>query len=319
MENACTANLSLLLNFVPGYYSQFELSYLYMSLPVDFGLSLFYYQNVYQLYDSNTGDFLSQLDSTQLGGAVSVKYPFNMTTSIQLDLQSSKTANNYTNFRTENAYIFEGTNGTEILNSAVLTFLYDHTAWRDFWPYSGETITLSMEAADKYFGGTKTFNLYEAELKKYFDISFMSGKNMSLSTRAFVAATDGPDRPLFLVGGMNTLRGLEYGELTGDRIALLSAEFRYTLAKNIDVNIWPLSFIMMKNIKLAFFDDMGLVRTGSLERITNEEWKNGMGLSLVLDTFILQRQFMPLKLEVAKRTDVRDNIWKFYFSINTGF
>ncbi len=312
-------NLSLLVNFVPGYYSQFELSYQYMSLPIDVGLSLYYDQNVYQLYDVDSGNFLSQLNSTEFGGAVSLKYPFNLTTSLELDIQSARTNNNYTNFQTGNAYIFEGANSDQLLNSLGVTFLYDHASWRDFWPYTGEVFTFYAEAADKFFGGTQTYSLYEADLKKYFDLSFNGGKNLNLSAHLLLAATDGPDRPLFLVGGPTTLRGLEYGELTGDRIGLLSMEFRYTLAKNMNLDIWPITFLMLKNIKLAFFDDMGLVRTGSLENITNDEMKNGMGLSMVLDTFLLQREFIPLKLEVAKRTDIRDNIWKFYFSLNTGF
>jgi hypothetical protein len=312
-------NLSALANYVPGNYSQFELQYLYLSLPIDVGLSLFYYQNVYQLYEAESGNFLTQLDNTQLGGAVSFKYPFNLYTSVELSLSTSRATNKYTNTQTNSQYLFEGTDQAEVLNSAGIKLLYDHSSWRDLWPYSGEEITLYAEASDKFFGGNKTYNLFEAEIKKYFDISFNSGRNMSLSTRFLFGATDGPDRPLFLFGGMDTLRGLSYGEMSGDRIGLMSLEFRYTLAKNIDADIWPVTFLMLKNIKLAFFNDMGFVRTGSLAFLTNEEMKNGMGLSMILDMFAFQKQFIPLKLEVAKRTDISDNIWKFYFSINTGF
>ncbi|MCE5299392.1 MAG: hypothetical protein LLG37_00760 [Spirochaetia bacterium] len=312
-------NMALLANFVPGYIAQFDLQYVYMGLPFDLGLGLFYYRNVYQIYDSATNLFFSRLDTTQVGGTLSMKYALNLYTSFTLSLQTTSVTDKYTNYETQNSYIFDGTGVPQTLNLAGLLFKYEHSAWRDLWPYSGEEAAIYAETADRIFGGTKSYNLYEMELKKYFDLSGASGYNVSLSMRLLLAATDGPDRPMFLFGGMNTLRGLGYGEYTGDRIGLFNTELRYPLARNINFKLWPFSFIMIKNLKLALFDDCGLARTGEISDLTAEELKNGMGVSFIIDAFLFQQQYLPLKFEVARRTDIADDKWKFYFSIATNF
>ncbi|HDT15237.1 MAG TPA: hypothetical protein ENN55_03415, partial [Firmicutes bacterium] len=68
-------NAALIINAVPGYYSQYEFSYLYLELPFDMGLSLYYRQNTYKIYDVETGEFFSSLDSSQYGGIMQFSYP----------------------------------------------------------------------------------------------------------------------------------------------------------------------------------------------------------------------------------------------------
>jgi hypothetical protein len=311
-------NFSLLANFVPGYYSQFDFSYLYMSLPFDVSFDIFYNQDVYQLYDTGTQTFFSQLNSSQIGGSLQLKYPFNMYTDLTVQMGTSKITDRYTNYTTLNNFIFPS-NDDSVLNTLDIYLTSDHSSWRDLWPYSGDYALAFIEVADKVFSGTKTYNMYEIDLRKYVDLSFISARNMSLAFRLLAAMTDGPDRPEFLFGGETTLRGLGYGEYIGDKIGVFSAELRYTLARNINFSLWPFDFLLVKNIKVLFFNDMGIVRDDYISSFTNEELKNGMGAGVVIDMFILQRQYAPLKLEAAKRTDTGANEWNFYFSIATGY
>jgi outer membrane protein assembly factor BamA len=187
------------------------------------------------------------------------------------------------------------------------------------WPYSGEYLLAYVETADKMFGGTSEYTMYQADLRKYFDLSAVSDKNMTISLRGLFAATTGADRPLYLFGGMNTIRGVGYGAYKGDIVAIINAEFRYTLARNINFNFWPFDFLMIKHIKAFVFNDIGFVGNSPVASVSNEDLKNGMGIGLVMDTFLLQRQYMPLRFELAKRTDINDDVWKFYFSIATAY
>jgi Tol biopolymer transport system component len=311
-------NFSLVANFVPGYYSQFDLSYLYMSLPFDFGFDIYFNQDVYQLYDVDSQTFFSQLNSTQIGGSISIKYPFTMFTDLTLQIGTSKISDRYTDYTTSSTLVFP-VNSDNILNTVDLTLTCDYSSWRDMWPYAGHYMVMNLEVADKVFGGTTEYNMYQIDIRKYFDLAFLSQKNMSLAFRLLAAMSDGPDRPYFLFGGLATVRGLSYGEYAGDKMGIFSSELRYTMARNLDFGLWPFNFIMIKNIKIALFNDMGLVRDDYIRSITNEELKNGLGISLVFDTFLLQRQYTPLKFEVAKRTDVGGDIWNFYFSVATNF
>lgn len=247
-----------------------------------------------------------------------LKYPFNVYTDLTIQIGVSKIIDRYTNYETLTDVIFPS-NDDNVLNTIDIYFTSDHSAYRDLWPYSGDYFLVFMEAADKVFGGTETYNMYEIDMRKYIDLAFISSKNMSLAFRLMAAATDGPDRPGFLFGGETTVRGLDYGEYSGDKIGIFSAELRYTLARNINFNFWPFDFLMIKNIKVMLFNDMGIVRDDYISSVTNEELKNGMGAGVVIDTFILQREFAPVKIEAAKRTDNGTNEWNFYFSIATGF
>ncbi len=312
-------NLALLVNYVPDYYSQFQLSYMYLGLPFDLSFDCYYDQNVYQLYDTEQNVFFSQLESKQYGGGITMTYPLNMYTGVSLFFQTKRVSDRYKNLDTGSTVYFDTTDRDDLLNIAGVSIQYDHSSWRDLAPYSGEEIMIYAESADRIFGGTKTYSIYEADIRKYFDLGFFPGKNLSASFRVLLAMTEGPDRPYFLFGGINSVRGLDYGEMSGDRLALLNAELRYTLVRNMDFKLWPLTFIMVKNIKTVFFDDAGIIKDGPVNSVSNSDIVNGLGFSLLFDTFLFQNQYMPLRLEVARRTDNADGDWKFYFSINTGF
>ncbi len=311
-------DIQLTADFIPGYFSQFDLTYYYLSLPFDLGLDLFYDQNVYELYDPLRGVFFSELNQTQEGGTVSMQYPFNLYTSLKVSLSEKIVTDIYNNYDIESSYFF-GTNFSGPLNVISALFAYDYSAWRDFWPYSGEAVMAYVESAEKIFGGQQTYNLYDIDLRKYFDLSFITNNNLSLGLRLAGALTDGPDKPLFFFGGEGTVRGLDYGQFYGDKYAVFNSELRFTVAKSIDFVLWPLTAYMIKNIKIAFFDDAGIVEQGMVDYVAPEDVKNGVGISLIFDTFLLQREFIPLTFEVAKRTDITSNNYNFYFSINTAF
>lgn len=311
-------NLSLLANFIPGFYSQFDFSYLYLKLPFDVWFNFFYHQNIYQLYDLATGTFFSQLDITEIGGNLLLNYPLNLYANLGLNLSAKRITDKYTNYDKNSSFIFND-NETNILNTLTFYFVNDFTFFRDFWAFSGDLFLVYIETADKIFGGTKTYTIYEIDLKKHFDLSSLIYKNLSFSFRILGAMTEGVDRPYFLFGGINTVRGLRYGEYKGDKVILTNYELRYTLVKNLNFQLWPLTFLMFKNIKISLFDDAGIVKTGPIDRISGEEIKNGLGIGFIFDTFIIQRQYVPLRFDFARRTDTGDETWKFYFSFNIGW
>ncbi len=311
-------NAAIVANAVPGYYTQFEMQYLYMALPFDLAINFFYNQNTYKIYNYDTGDFFSKLDSTQAGGAVDMKYPLTLYDSVGINLSSQRISDRYSEINNASGFQFDG-DSFDIINMAALYFEHDSVSWRDMWPYAGSYFSLYVRSAEKMFGGTRSYGIYQAEFRKYFDLNFISGMNTVFAGRAVAAVTDGEDKPYFIFGGINTLRGAGYGEYQGDKVAFVSAELRQTVAKNINFKLWPLEWWMVKNLKAQVFIDSGAAKTGLLESFSEKEVISGAGVGVTIDTFVLQRQFMPMKFEVAKRIDKTDEIWKFYFGISTGY
>lgn len=311
-------NFALLANFVPDYYSQFEFKYLYMSLPFDIGFRTFYYQNIYQIFDIKTGVIFSQLDSRELGGAVYFKYPFNVYTSLTMEISTNHITDRYTNLETSSTYLFRE-NEDNILNSIALYFYVDNTLWRDLWPFNGDFFIAYASFSEKIFNGTKSYNLYEIDYGRYFDLTSISIKNTIYYLQIMFALSEGEDRPYYVLGGFNTMRGMNYGEYMSDKILLFKNEFRYILARNANFNFWPLNFLMIKNIKGTFFNDSCLIDNIDFKDAINGNMKSSIGFGLIFDTFFFQRQFVPFKFEIAKRIDIEDNEWKFYFNMNTAY
>ncbi|MCX7698497.1 MAG: hypothetical protein N2114_03400 [Candidatus Goldbacteria bacterium] len=311
-------NFALLANFIPDYYSQFQFEYLYLSLPFDIGFKIFYYKNIYQILDVKTGVIFSQLDSQEVGGAIYLKYPFNRYTSLTMQLSTNHITDKYTNFETSSTYLFKE-NQDNIINSIDLYFLIDNTLWRDLWPFNGDFFIVYASFTDKIFNGTKAYNLYELDYGRYFDLTPISLKNMIYLIQIMFTLSEGEDKPYFILGGNGTIRGMAYGEYVSDKLLLFKNEIRYLLAKNLNFNFWPLNFLLIKNIKGTIYNDSCLIDSINFNNMINGNMKSSFGFGIILDTFFFQRQFVPLKFEVAKRIDLENNEWKFYFNMNTAY
>jgi len=308
---------SLLANFVPDYYTQFEFEYLYMSLPFDVGFKTFYYQNIYEIFDTNTGIIFSQLDSTEFGGKVYFKYPFNVYSSLTMEIATDHINDKYTNFETSNIYLFSG-NKDNVLNSISFYFYTDNTLWRNLWPYSGRYFMAYATFADKIFNGTKAYNIYEIDYGRFFDFtSFL--ENTIYSLKITFAESEGEDRPYYILGGFNTIRGMNYGEYISNKILLFKNEFRYILARNMNFTFLPMNFLILKNIKATIFNDSCLLDNIGFDTAVNGDMKSTLGFGLIFDTFFFQRQFLPFKFEVAKRIDIGGDNWIFYFYLNASY
>ena len=311
-------NAALMLNIIPGYYSQVELEYIYSALPFDLGLRFFYYNDIYKVYDAVTYEFFSQLNVTQAGGRLFLKNSIDMFSSVSLSVGTMRVTDKYTNVDTSSVYEFEP-DSENLVNYGALMYERDYTSWRDMWPYSGDYIMLYAESSELMFGGTRAYSLYEFDARKYFDMSGLTGQNTAFAMRLLGAATSGRDRPYFVIGGPGTIRGLEYGGYSGDRVLIGGMELRHTVAKNMNFKLWPFEAFMIKNMKAYMFNDSGLIMKGEVKPFQSSDIINGFGFGVVFDMFMIQRQYVPMKFEFAKRTDIREDLWKFYFSINTSY
>jgi len=235
-----------------------------------------------------------------------------------MEISTNHITDRYTNLETSSTYLFRK-NEDNILNSVAFYFYIDNTQWRDLWPFNGDFFLAYTSFAEKVFNGTKSYNIYEVNYGRYFDLTPVSLKNAIYSFQAMFALSDGGDRPYYVLGGFNTLRGMDYGEYISDKILLIKNEFRYALARNTNFNFWPLNFLMIKNIKGTIFNDSCLIDNITFENAINGNMKSSIGFGLIFDTFFFQRQFVPLKFEVAKRIDIEENDWKFYFNMNTAY
>lgn len=99
-----------------------------------------------------------------------------------------------------------------------------------FYPTTGFKSGLSAETAGTWLGGNVEFTKYQGDYSRYFRVG------SSNQTVALRVAAGGSDRSLpfeeeFRLGGAETVRGYQYGEMHGDSMAMANVEYRFPIVK----------------------------------------------------------------------------------------
>ena len=124
----------------------------------------------------------------------------------------------------------------------------DTTLYGSSGPVAGHRWRLAASyAPDLEDSGTLTQNVV-LDARKYFPVTERS----SFALRVFGAASEGNFPQPFFFGGLDTLRGVEFRSLVGDRAFYANAEFRFPV---IDAIILP--FMVIQGIRAVVFVDVG--------------------------------------------------------------
>jgi outer membrane protein insertion porin family len=156
------------------------------------------------------------------------------------------------------AQVIKDMEGTHVTSSVTLGVNRDSRD-RYFNATSGSINTLSMEYAGGFLGGDNYFTKYTARTAWFFP--FIWETSFSVQGRwGFVEQRSGGELPVyekFTIGGMNTVRGFDYGSIspldpaTGDRIGgekmmVYNLEFRFPLQK--EQGVWGVVFFDAGNV-----------------------------------------------------------------------
>lgn len=288
--------LSLISEFVPGYQAATRLTYANLAYPVDIYLSASYNKNYYRLLDLETNTLTDQYNDEEIGGVLELHRPFSLYDRVELGISVSK-------LRREQDEAVRDRSVTSLR----LSLVHDSTAWYDFDPANGSRSSFSVVWADRILGGMENYCLVQANTQTFKSLDFLSPYLVG-GFRALLAASVGPEHPVYLFGGIGflpestTIRGYRYGDLLGSQIGALNFELRFPLARNINYSLWPLDFLLLKNIQLVLFDDLGVV-THDATRITGSDLRNSLGVGLRLHTFLLGKQLLTIRFDYAQRTD----------------
>jgi outer membrane protein insertion porin family len=114
-----------------------------------------------------------------------------------------------------------------------------------FHPTKGSRHILTLENAGGVFGGDNTFYKVFGDTNWYFPLPFDTVFHLR-GRSGFVEGYDGKDVPIyerFFVGGINTIRGFEYGEagpkdetgevVGGEKMVIFNSEFIIPLSKEL--------------------------------------------------------------------------------------
>lgn len=270
--------------------------------PTSFGFEV--YDTIKHKEDKEEEVILAEYDEERLGGRLIFGRKISDSVKLGLELKSERVTHD----------LISGTLPEDtdegLTNSLVPTFSYD-TRDNVFEPTSGWYHSFSLEKAGGFLGGDYDFSKYNLTLRAYISTQFIEDivdigsikkitDNLSkgvLALRAMggMADTDLPSFAAYQVGGMNTVRGYDFGEFSGDKSLVFNVEYRFPLAENFQA---------------VLFADWGQAWDYE-ESIDFEDLKFGRGVGIRFDT-----PLGPIRLDYGIN---EEGVGKTYFSIGHTF
>ena len=254
--------------------------------------------------DKEGEEIIAEYDEVKLGGRLIFGRKISDSINLGLELKTERV-----NYDLISGTLPEDTN-EGLTNSLMPTFTYD-TRDNVFDPTSGWYNSLSIEKAGGFLEGDYDFTKYNLTLRAYLSTDFFKDifniggfkkitDNLSKGVLAFramggMADTDLPSFAAYQVGGMNTVRGYDLGEFSGDKSLVFNVEYRFPLAENFQAVLfvdWGQAWDIEESIDIA-------------------DLKFGRGVGVRFDTPI-----GPIRLDYGIN---EEGIGKTYFSIGHTF
>jgi len=293
--------VSLITDIVPGYHSQTQLAYMNATSPVAIGFAARYLRNYYRIMNLETNTLLNEFNDEEIGGAIQLARPFSLFDRLETELGVQS-------LRRQGSDFVVSQRATTIR----LSLIHDHTSWYDYEPANGMRHNLSLVWADRFLGGEQSYTLFQLDSQYYQTLDFMN-PFLVLGGRLMAAASMGEDHPLFLFGGIGalpasvTLRGYPYGGLLGSQAAVLNLELRFPLARHVNYSLWPLDFLLLKDIQCVIFDDAGVISKNLLD-ISAAGIRNAVGIGFRFHTFLLGKELLTIRVDFSKKTDGSNDV-----------
>ncbi|HBY56769.1 MAG TPA: outer membrane protein assembly factor [Candidatus Atribacteria bacterium] len=243
--------------------------------PTSFGFEA--YDQITSKENKENTTVIGEYDIERLGGRLIFGRKIGDSFKLGLELKSEKVT-----YELTSGILPDDTN--EGWTNSLIPNIYYDTRDNVFEPTSGWYHSFSLEKAGGFLGGDYDFTKYNLTLRAYISTQFIEDvvdigsikkitDNLSkgvLALRAIggMADTNLPSFALYQVGGMNTLRGYDFGEFSGDKSLVFNVEYRFPLAENFQA---------------VLFVDWGQAWDYE-ESIDFEDLKFGRGIGVRFDT-----------------------------------
>jgi Tol biopolymer transport system component len=178
----------------------------------------------------------------------------------------------------------------------------DSSLFSNYGPISGRRWRLGAAYAPELKGGSGTlFTSVDLDLRQYVSLT----RRSNLAFRVFAGEAAGNRPSPFYIGGLDTLRGIGFRSLSGDRAFFANAELRFPL---IDVLATPL--VAFRSIRGVLFFDVGGAWYHDFEgfRFYNSETKRLQDAIAAYGFGVTAQLFgLDLNWDFAKRFDLKDS------------
>lgn len=170
----------------------------------------------------------------------------------------------------------------------------DKARFREFGPFDGRRLRIDVKASPG-FSDHLQFNDVLVDYREYLQLTERS----LIAVRLWGAHSFGEDPNVYLMGGLNQLRGFQFLEFSGNTASFLNVEYRFPFIDEVrggDIAIRDIRGLFFFDMGAAWFEDQGFTffRDGALEDAVAAF---GGGISFNLGP-------LPLNFYLSQKTDL---------------
>ncbi|MEZ4648743.1 MAG: BamA/TamA family outer membrane protein [Candidatus Eisenbacteria bacterium] len=297
---------------VYGSFSDSDLFLGYTNLRhrISWGISAFQYRNDFYIFTAeDTDDFVSQI---YRGVNLTVQRPFNRFRRIETSLSGMAVSESVYRGSFYSQDFSADETGTRFYFQPGLALVTDKTLYGYTGPISGGRDRISFDVAV----GDLEYRTWLGDVRRYYNVR----QRYALALRGIAATSDGRDPQYFRIGGPYTVRGYDYGEFRGTKIAMANVEFRFPLIEQLRLG-WPLP-LALQGVRGAIFFDVGGAWDETSAFKPAESHSGSFRLRDLRASYGLSTSmnvgFTVLKWDLAWKTDLFTNLGKPAGSISFG-
>ena len=233
--------------------SNFDVRYLDLRNRWQWIYRLYNTQYFYTVQDRISGQRLRTDEAFQLIGAEFIaSYPLSLKTRFQTGLgyvyrefaQQLLVNDPLTGARIPGG----GQNVQDNFPRVTTSLIHDGALFASYGPISGRRWRVDLSYSPDFDQGGTLTSAITTDIRQYIPVS----RRSNLAFRLYGAASDGNQPGLFSFGGLDTVRGFNFRDLSGDRVFFANLELRFPL---IDLLAFPI--YRFQGIRGRFFFDIG--------------------------------------------------------------
>lgn len=238
-------------------------------------------------------DLKRYYEEDEIGGDFVLEYPFDQ----------FRRLNFYTNLRYSERTEFIDTDYSW-LSTANVSYVKDNSIWGATGPVDGERFKVSFGYTEDFVNSNIGFTTFLADYRKYFRVT----KRTNYAIRAMFLQNNGKGSRYYALGGSWDLRGYKFLALRGEKLFLLSQEYRFPL---MDFFGFKFSFgpaLGSNLIRGALFVDIGNAYD---HKIDFSDYRGSYGAGIRMRMF----GALILRYDVGRRMKYRtnSNFTQFFF------
>jgi YD repeat-containing protein len=304
--------------------SDFLVSYYYLKKRIDYGIGVYQFKNYFNSRVTSIGETFGSyrlFSERNFGMFGLASVPFSKYYRMDLELQA------YMSFRefydrsmsTPDPVYVTTNKSTRRLLEPSISFVHDSSFWGYFGPVEGSRWRFSASKGISFSTEDVARTTAYLDYRWYKTLFYRN----SFALRLTGAVSEGRDPRIFFLGGPLTLRGYDYLQFEGNRLALATVEYRFPLIDALILG-WPGRW-GFQNVGGAVFFDVGSAWYN--DDLTIFRYKNGVRQYRLNDLaadfgvgMYLNLGYLLLNFQFAWPTDLyttRD--YQFHFYIGPAF